>query len=429
MAQSLQTVKGMHDLLVEDSPQWELFEDTVRDVARQYGYRNMRTPIVEPTALFSRSIGEATDIVEKEMFSFADGDDHLTLRPEATAGIVRSVVEHGFLRHSPLRVWTMGPMFRHEQPQKGRYRQFHQFDCEALGYGGPDVDAELIVMLARIWKRLGLTGDTYGARLEINTIGDAAERRAHREKLIAYFESHAGLLDDDAKRRLHTNPLRILDTKNRNMQEMVNGAPKLIELLGEESLKHFEGLKRLLDEAGLTYKINPRLVRGMDYYNRTVFEWVTDALGNTLTITGGGRYDGLIEQMGGKATPAIGFGMGVERVVLCMEAARGATHAPTQPLDAYVIHAGEGAQAQANRVAEGLRDAGRSVVVHAGGGGFKSQMKKADASGAKLALIIGEDEVNKGEVAIKPLRTNHEQQGEQQSVAAASLATAVAAAL
>jgi histidyl-tRNA synthetase len=401
---AVQAVKGMNDLLPDEAAQWEHFEDTVRDVFRQYGYRLIRTPIVEPTALFVRSIGEATDIVEKEMYSFVDGmnGDALTLRPEATAGIVRAAIEHNFLYNGPQRVWTSGPMFRHERPQKGRYRQFHQFDVEALGFEGPDVDAEQIVMLVRLWQRLGLDG----VELQLNSIGDAAERRVHREQLIRHFTASADALDADARRRLHSNPLRILDSKNPAMQPLIDSAPQLLDLLGEASRAHFDGLQSLLSDAGISYAINPRLVRGMDYYNRTVFEFVATIGGTPLAVTGGGRYDGLFAQLGGKPTPATGFGMGIERVILAIQE-RG-TSAEAAP-DAYVIHAGAGATSLANRAAEMLRDAGHAVIVHAGGGSFKSQMKKADASGARHALIIGEDEAAAGEISIKHLREAGEQ--------------------
>ena len=404
-AQVVRAVKGMNDLLPADAGIWEFFEDTVRAVFRQYGYRLIRTPIVEPTSLFVRSIGEVTDIVEKEMYSFVDSmnGDALTLRPEATAGIVRAAIEHNLLYNGPLRVWTVGPMFRHERPQKGRYRQFHQFDVEALGFEGPDVDAEQIVMLARLWKQLGLEGVT----LQINSIGDAAERRIHREHLIAHFSAHVDVLDAEAQRRLHTNPLRLLDSKSPAMQDVIAAAPQLLELLGDASRAHFEGMQRLLRDAGIAYQVNPRLVRGMDYYNRTVFEFVAPIGGTPLTITGGGRYDGLFAQLGGKSAPATGFGMGIERVILALEE-RG-LKAGAVP-DVYVVHAGTGAAALANRAAEALRDAGRSVVVHAGGGSFKLQMKKADASGAVHALIVGEDEAAAGEVSLKPLRGTGEQQ-------------------
>jgi len=411
MSQGLQAIRGMEDVLPDESPLWERLEEACRRVFRQYGYRNIRTPIVEPTALFVRGIGEATDIVEKEMYAVFPmsarsstmdrNDESLALRPEATAGIVRAAIEHNLLYNGPMRVWTSGPMFRHERPQKGRQRQFHQFDVEALGFEGPDVDAEQIAMLARLWKELGLAG----VELHVNSIADAADRRVHREKLVAYFEKHAGLLDEDAKRRLNSNPLRILDSKNPAMQEMIEGAPRLLDHLGEEAAAHFEALKWLLEESRLPYTVNPRLVRGLDYYNRTVFEFVAPGIGAQSTIAGGGRYDALFEQLGGKATPACGFGMGVERVLLAMKAA-GAAAQPA--LDVFVVHSGEAAEQAAWRLAEAWRDAGKNVVLGAGGS-FKSQMKKADASGARFAVIIGEDEVGSRRVTLKPLRGGGEQ--------------------
>jgi len=402
MSQRLQAIRGMEDVLPDESPLWERLEEACRRVFRLYGYRNIRTPIVEPTALFVRGIGEATDIVEKEMYVFGDRNgESLALRPEATAGIVRSAIEHNFLYNGPMRVWTAGPMFRYERPQKGRQRQFHQFDVEALGFEGPDVDAEQIAMLARLWKELGIDG----VELHVNSIADAADRRVHRGKLVAYFEKHAGLLDEDAKRRLNSNPLRILDSKNPAMQEMIEGAPRLLDHLGEGAAAHFEGLKGLLEHSGLAYTVNPRLVRGLDYYNRTVFEFVTPRIGAQSTIAGGGRYDALFEQLGGKATPACGFGMGMERVILAMKAA-GAAAEPS--VDVFVVHAGEAAQIAAWRLAEAWRDAGRNVLLGAGGS-FKSQMKKADASGARFAVIIGEDEVASQRVTLKPLRGGGEQ--------------------
>ncbi len=406
----LQGVKGMNDLLPDDSPMQEAFEDIVRDVFRSYGYKLIRTPIVEPTGLFVRGLGEVTDIVEKEMYSFTDAlnGDSLTLRPEATAGIARSAIEHNWLYNGPQRVWTMGPMFRHERPQKGRYRQFHQFNVEALGFDGPDVEAEQIIMLARLWKRLGIRN----VELHINSIGDAHERAAHREQLIAHFETHVHVLDDEAKRRLHGNPLRLLDSKNPAMQAVVNAAPKLIDMLGEASLAHFSGLRSLLEAAGIAYVINPRLVRGMDYYNRSVFEWISTALGGELTITGGGRYDGLFEQLGGKATPACGFGLGLERVMLVWQASLGvqAASGVLKP-DAYLVHQGQGTQGAGFKLAEQLRDAGLHCILHAGGGSFKSQMKKADASAAAFTLIVGESELAQALVAVKNMKT-----GEQSSV-------------
>jgi histidyl-tRNA synthetase len=402
MSQKIQAIRGMEDILPEASPLWERLEDACRDIFRQYGYRNIRTPIVEPTALFVRGIGEVTDIVEKEMYSFDDRNgDSLTLRPEATAGIVRAAIEHNFLYNGPMRVWTAGPMFRYERPQKGRQREFHQYDVEALGFDGPDVDAEQIVLLARLWKRLGIEP----VALHVNSIGDTADRLAHRDKLIAYFESHAALLDEDAKRRLHTNPLRILDSKNPAMQAMIEGAPKLLDHLGAGAQGHFEAVQRLLADAGVAFTVNPRLVRGMDYYNRTVFEWVTDRIGAQSTIAGGGRYDGLFEMLGGKSTPACGFGLGMLRVILTMQA-RGIVAA--QEPDAFVVHAGESASREAWRLAERLRDAGLACVVGAGGS-FKSQMKKADASGARFAIILGDDEIAAGKVTLKPLRDEGQQ--------------------
>lgn len=405
-------VKGMNDVLPADAPLWELFENTVQSVLKSYGYQQIRTPIVEPTALFARGLGAVTDIVEKEMYSFVDtmNGDHLTLRPESTAGVVRAAIEHNLTYDGPKRLWYAGPMFRHERPQRGRYRQFHQVGAEAIGFAGPDVDAELIVLCQRLWDDLGLQG----IRLELNSIGDAAERNRHRADLIAYFEQHAELLDEDARRRLHSNPLRILDTKNPTMQQMVNGAPKLLDYLGAESLAHFEGVQKILRQYGIPYTVNPRLVRGMDYYNRTVFEWITDQLGAQGTVCGGGRYDPLIEMCGGKPTPAAGFAMGVERLLELMKAS-GEQFAPNQ-CDVYVVHQGEAAQLQAFIVAERLRDAGLDVVLHCAAAGgassFKAQMKRADASGAAYAVILGEDELAKGVAAVKALRAEDAQQNQ-----------------
>jgi histidyl-tRNA synthetase len=402
MSQRIQSIRGMEDVLPDASPLWETLEEACRTVFRQYGYRNIRTPIVEPTALFVRGIGEATDIVEKEMYVFEDRNgESLALRPEATAGIVRSAIEHNFLYNGPLRVWTSGPMFRYERPQKGRQRQFHQFDVEALGFEGPDVDAEQIAMLARLWRRLGIEG----VELHVNSIADAADRRAHRAKLVEYFEAHREVLDEDAQRRLHTNPLRILDSKNPAMQSMIEGAPKLLDHLGEAAAQHFEQLRWLLEKAGIAYTVNPRLVRGLDYYNRTVFEFVTPNIGAQATIAGGGRFDALFEQLGGKPTPACGFGMGVERVILAMQAAGAKAQSA---VDVFVVHSGEQAELEAWRLAEEWRDAGRNVVLGTGGS-FKSQMKKADASGARYAVIIGDDEVASKRVTLKPLRGEGEQ--------------------
>jgi histidyl-tRNA synthetase len=403
-AEKIIGVKGMNDILPADAPLWELFENTVQTILKSYGFQQIRTPIVEPTALFARGLGAVTDIVEKEMYSFEDSmnGDALTMRPECTAGVVRSVIEHNLTYEGPKRLWYVGPMFRHEKPQRGRYRQFHQVGAEALGFTGPDIDAELIMMCQRFWDDLGLQD----IRLELNSIGNADERNRHRADLIAYFEKHQDILDAEAKRRLYSNPLRILDTKNPAMQDMVNAAPQLLSYLGEESLAHFEGVQKILRHNSIPFKINPRLVRGMDYYNRTVFEWVTDQLGAQGTVCAGGRYDTLVEMFGGKHTPACGFAMGVERLLELMKA-NGEQFTPNQ-CDVYVVHQGEAAQMQAFVVAERLRDAGLDVVLHCaattGPGSFKSQMKRADGSGAAFAVIIGEDEVAKNEVAVKALR-------------------------
>lgn len=375
-ADKITAIKGMNDLLPADAHLWEIFENTAQSVVQSYGFQQIRTPIVEETRLFSRAIGAVTDIVEKEMYSFEDSmnGDKLTLRPEGTAGVVRAVLEHNLVYEGPKRLWYKGPMFRHERPQRGRYRQFHQFGAEAVGFTGPDVDAEMIAMCRRLWDDLGLEN----IRLEINSIGDAEERARHRVDLIAYLEQHEEHLDADAKRRLHTNPLRILDTKNPDLQGIVNSAPKLLDYLGGESLAHFEGVKKILDANAIQYTVNTRLVRGIDYYNRTVFEWVTDELGAQGTVCAGGRYDPLIEMFGGKPTPAVGFAMGIERLIELMKGA-GDTAAPRQ-CDVYLVHQGEAARMQAFIIGERLRDAGLDVVLHCGGvsgaGSFKSQMKK-----------------------------------------------------
>ena len=418
-AGKLQAVRGMNDVLPDEAALWERLEDATRSVFRRYGYRNLRVPIVEPTPLFVRAIGDATDVVEKEMYTFEDrlNGDSLTLRPEATAGIVRAAIEHNLLYERPQRVWLAGPMFRHERPQKGRYRQFHQFDVEALGFEGPDVDVEQIVMLARLWRDLGLAGEI---RLELNSIGDAADRRAHRAELVDYFTRHASALDADSKRRLATNPLRILDSKNPALQEIIAGAPRLIDRLEVPARAHFDGVERLLNDAGIPFTVNPRLVRGLDYYNRTVFEWITERLGAQGTVAGGGRYDGLFEVLGGKPTPACGFAMGVERMILLLQAqARDVRDTPL----AYVVHVGDAAAPLAHRVAEALRDAGHAIIVNAGGGSFKAQMKRADASGARYALIVGDDEAAAQTVAVKPLL----ERGEQRAVAARDIARYFAA--
>jgi len=405
-SQTLQAIRGMNDILPDAAERWEAFEELIRDWLSAYGYRPIRMPLVEPTPLFARAIGAVTDIVEKEMYSFTDSlnGELLTLRPEGTASCVRAVLQHNLLYDGPKRLWYLGPMFRHERPQKGRYRQFHQVGIEALGLPGPDIDAEQIIMCARLWDDLGLEG----IRLEINSLGDAGERAKHRADLIAYLEQHRDLLDEDGKRRLHTNPLRILDTKNPALQGIVEAAPKLIDYLGEASLKHFEGVQQLLKDAAIPCRINPRLVRGLDYYNLTVFEWVTDALGAQGTVCAGGRYDGLVAQLGGKPAPACGFAMGIERLMALLEAQGGGIDAPVP--DIYVVHQGEAAQRVAFRAAEVLRDVGCAVLTHMGGGSFKSQFKRADASGAQLAVIVGDDEAAAHAVTLKPLRVEGEQQ-------------------
>jgi histidyl-tRNA synthetase len=400
MSQTLQAVRGMNDILPDEAEFWELFEDTIRSWLKAYGYRPIRLPIVEPTPLFKRAIGEVTDIVEKEMYSFIDSlnGEPLTLRPEGTAGCVRAVIQHNLIARQPQRLYYIGQMYRHERPQKGRYRQFHQVGVEALGYAGPDIDAEMILMGARLWADLGLDG----IELQLNSLGQPEERAQHRAALIAFFEEHADLLDEDGKRRLYTNPLRILDTKNPALQDLCAAAPKLIDYLGAESLAHFEGVQRVLRDAGVSFTINPRLVRGLDYYNLTVFEWVTDRLGAQGTVCAGGRYDGLVGQLGGKPAPACGFAMGIERLIALIGDAGGAPATPAP--DVYVVHQGDDASRLAFRVAEGLRDQGISALLHCGGGSFKSQMKKADGSGALFAVIIGDDEAATGEAQLKPLR-------------------------
>lgn len=412
MADLLKAVKGMNDILPPESARWERFEDAVRRVMALYGYQGLRTPIVEPTALFVRGLGEVTDIVEKEMYSFEDSmnGDQLTLRPEATAGMVRAINEHNALYGGPLRVWQLGPMFRHERPQKGRYRQFHQLDAEVFGLAGPDVDAELILLVRALWSELGLQVGPH-VRLELNSLGQAQERHAHREALVAHFEAHRDLLDDDALRRLHTNPLRILDSKNPALHGVVEAAPRLMDYLGADSLKHFDALCALLDAAGLPYVVNPRLVRGMDYYNLTVFEWVTPHLGAQSTVCGGGRYDRLIEQLGGKPAPGVGFGLGIERLLLLLEAVGAGV--PEASPDAYAVVPDASALPVVIPVLEVLRQAGVSVVMHAGGGSMKSQFRRADASGARHALIFGADELAQGQVAVKVMRGGPGEPGQQ----------------
>lgn len=404
-------VKGMNDLLPAEASRWEYLEKTLLSLAKSYGYQNIRTPILEHTDVFQRGIGEVTDIVEKEMYSFEDrlNGEQLTLRPEGTAAVVRSVVENNLLYEGPKRLYYLGPMFRHERPQRGRYRQFHQFGIEALGFAGPDIDAEIILMCQRLWDDLGIIG----VQLEINSLGNETERLAHRTALVAYFEAHKDQLDADSNKRLVSNPLRILDSKNPEMQTLIETAPKLLDYLGAESKQHFEGLQQLLRANNLPFKINPRLVRGLDYYNLTVFEWTTTQLGSQGTIAGGGRYDPLIERMGGKSAPACGWAMGVERVIeLMKEQGLGSDDSPL--CDVYFIHAGGKTSEVALVEAEKMRSAGVDCIVHASTDGqassFKSQMKKADASGALYAVIIGDDELNLLQASVKDLRSNGEQQ-------------------
>lgn len=408
MADKLNAVKGMNDILPPESARWEWLEATVRDLMGRFAYRNVRTPILERTALFVRGIGEVTDIVEKEMYSFEDRADkhgkfeHLTMRPENTAGLVRAVIEHNMLYEGPKRLWYTGPMFRRENVQRGRFRQFHQIGAEALGFAGPDVDAELILLANALWRAIGLTD----VRLELNSLGQPVERALHRTELIAHFEKHADKLDEDGKRRLHSNPLRILDTKNPAMKDVVESAPKLIDFLGAESLAHFEGLQAILKANDIAFTINPRLVRGLDYYNLSVFEFVTDRLGSQGTVCAGGRYDDLIAQIGGKPAPAVGWAMGVERVLDLLKEQGAEVPAPVP--DAYAIVPDAASMPVALRTLQQLRESGVRVQMHAatvdGLSGFKAQMKKADASGATYALIFGADELARGEVTLKALR-------------------------
>ena len=412
-------IRGMNDLLPDESYRWQALQTILQNWLGQYGYRNMRVPVLEQTRLFTRGIGEVTDIVEKEMYTFTDSlnGDSLTLRPEFTAGIVRATIEHNLLYDRPQRVYSIGPVFRHERPQRGRYRQFHQLDVEGLGFAGPDIDAEMIIMTARLWRMLGIDG----VELEINSLGQLPERQAHRKALIEHLEKHRDVLDEDGLRRMYTNPLRVLDTKNPEMQDMANSAPKLFDFLGEESRAHFKGVCDRLEDAGISYRINPRMVRGLDYYNLTVFEWVTDKLGAQATVCGGGRYDDLIGLLGGKPAPAVGFAIGLERLIdvwsQCTE-----VKAPAQ-CDVYVVHQGEAAQRQAMVVGEALRDAGIKVIVHAGSGNFKAQLKRADHSQASIAVILGDSEVQSRQASVKQLRERGEAvQGEQVTVPLESLA-------
>ncbi|CCN46354.1 histidyl tRNA synthetase [Vibrio nigripulchritudo MADA3029] len=415
MAKTIQAIRGMNDCLPTQSPLWQKVENAVKHVISAYGYSEVRMPIVEMTHLFSRAIGEVTDVVEKEMYTFEDRNgDSLTLRPEGTAGCVRAGIENGLLYNQEQRLWYMGPMFRHERPQKGRYRQFHQCGVEVFGLNGPDVDAELIMLTARLWRELGIDKHV---RLELNSIGSLEARANYRTALIAFLEQHIDILDEDCKRRMHTNPLRVLDTKNKDIQAILVDAPQLSDYLDEDSKAHFAGLCELLDAAGIEYQVNQRLVRGLDYYNRTVFEWITESLGAQGTVCGGGRYDGLVEQLGGKATPAVGFAMGLERLVLMLEELDLAE--TRRAVDVYMVSAGEGTLMASMKLAEQLREAlpGLRVMTHFGGGNFKKQFKRADKVGAAVALVLGENEVAESTVVLKDLLG-----GEQTTVAQAEVA-------
>ena len=408
MAKSIQAIRGMNDILPHQTPLWQMAEQAIRDAVSSFGYSEIRMPIVESTDLFKRSIGEVTDIVEKEMYTFEDRNgDSLTLRPEGTACCVRAGNQHGLLYNQEQRLWYTGPMFRHERPQKGRYRQFHQFGVEVYGIGDADADAEVLLLSQHLWQKLGMQDHV---RLEINTLGEHAERATYRDLLIAFLEQHLDVLDEDAKRRMYSNPLRVLDTKNPAIQAILIDAPKLSECLGEESKQHFSKLCELLELAGIKYQINERLVRGLDYYNRTVFEWVTDSLGAQGTVLAGGRYDGLVEQLGGKATPAVGFAMGIERLVLMLEALE-LTENVKPVVDVYLTAMGDEAQQQSFIMSQKLRLAHPTlrIMKHCGGGNFKKQMKKADRSGASIALILGQDEIENQKVSVKYLREDKPQ--------------------
>ncbi|MBT8133473.1 MAG: histidine--tRNA ligase, partial [Gammaproteobacteria bacterium] len=399
------SIRGMHDVLPDDSYRWQSFETVIRQLMAAYGYREIRMPLVESTDLFCRSIGEVTDIVEKEMYTFEDRNgDKLTLRPEGTASCVRAGIQHGLLHNQVQRLWYSGPMFRHERPQKGRYRQFHQFGTEVYGIDTPDIDAELILISARLWQQLGLKG----VRLELNTLGSNEARAEYKQVLVNYLNDHREQLDEDSLRRLETNPLRVLDSKNPAMKEMLDKAPALVDHLDDESKQQFDKLKASLDAVGISYIINPRLVRGLDYYCKTVFEWVTDDLGAQGTICAGGRYDGLVEQLGGKATPAVGFALGMERILALLESQQ---QQPAQTVDIYMVLIGAETEVKGLQIAENIRNAvpGVKMITHCGGGSVKSQMKKADKSGAGIALIIAEDELENEQVTVKYLRQNKEQ--------------------
>lgn len=421
MAKNIQAIRGMNDYLPADTAIWQRIEGTLKQVLASYGFSEIRLPIVEQTPLFKRAIGEVTDVVEKEMYTFDDRNgESLTLRPEGTAGCVRAGIEHGLLYNQEQRLWYIGPMFRYERPQKGRYRQFHQIGAEVFGLQGPDIDAELIMMTARWWKALGIAEHV---SLELNSIGSLEARANYRDALVAFLEQHKDKLDEDCKRRMYSNPLRVLDSKNADIQLLLNDAPTLNEYLDEDSRAHFDGLCSLLDDAGIAYTVNQRLVRGLDYYNRTVFEWVTNSLGSQGTVCAGGRYDGLVEQLGGRATPAVGFAMGLERLVLLVQAVN-PEFEPTRIVDVYVIASGQGVQSAAMQLAEKLRDADPALklMTNFGGGNFKKLFGRADKWGARIALVLGEDEVKAGQVVIKNLSTG-DQQTVAQSEAAATLRT------
>ena len=406
---SIKAIRGMNDILPAQTPLWQFFEAQVKLVFDQYGYQEIRMPIAEKTDLFCRSIGEATDVVEKEMYTFADRNgDNMTLRPEGTASCVRAAQEHGLTYNQVQRLWYHGPMFRYERPQKGRQRQFHQFGAEVYGLDGPDVDAELIIMTARLWQQLGLQG---AVKLQLNTLGSAAARAAYRTDLVAFLQANMALLDADSQRRVTTNPLRVLDSKDESTQALLDGAPNFYGYLDDESRVHFERLRELLDAAGISYEVNPRLVRGLDYYCKTVFEWVTDKLGSQGTVCGGGRYDGMIEQLGGKPTPAVGWAMGVERMILLLQEMQQEPAGLGQQADVYLAHMGDAATVRTMQLAEQLRTdiPGLRLLWHCGGGSLKNQMKKANRCGAKLVLIMGEDELTLGQIQIKPLQGQSEQ--------------------
>jgi histidyl-tRNA synthetase len=416
VAKNIQAIRGMNDYLPADTAIWQRIESVLKQTLASYGYSEIRLPLVEQTPLFKRAIGEVTDVVEKEMYTFEDRNgESLTLRPEGTAGCVRAGIEHGLLYNQEQRLWYMGPMFRYERPQKGRYRQFYQMGVEVFGLQGPDIDAELIMLNARWWKALGIADHV---RLELNSIGSLEARARYRDALVAFLEQHKEVLDEDCKRRMYSNPMRVLDSKNPEIQQLLNDAPQLGDYLDEESREHFNGLCALLDDAGIAYTINQRLVRGLDYYNRTVIEWVTDSLGSQGTVCGGGRYDGLVEQLGGRATPAVGFAMGMERLVLLVQAVN-PDFEPTSNVDVYVIASGQGVQSAAMQLAEKLRDEAPELrlMTNFGGGNFKKQFARADKWGARVALVLGEDEVKAGQVVIKDLR-----RGEQQTLAQAEAA-------